>query len=583
MKKMKRFLITIAFFVSVVAGPGSLYAETTDCEEVIKAIKGAQTTQKALSIFMEGCSKRDSFEDHEICASLMNEALESDPNAKNADVLHYGVAQTRFNELTMLTKKNDIESVKRYMQLGEGYYNDALMHLVKASNVTQSKQLMLDITFLKFVISKERFQKDREEALFNDMANRIANFSDDMDLNKKQLYRIADKFEGAGLTGRALNLKVLYAKRVGPEGALPVAKDLKDKAGQLFANGEFKKAKALYQNYIELGKDIFEKGAMANNILEIADSYFANRKYAEAVKIYEEFLAAYSDHPEADLSAFRIAQCLYLSKVYQQAQMQLSSFLDIYPDSQWFKDAYRYLARLYYENPSKPAALNNLQGLMKRYTGKGSGDYAELLIGLLHYGGGDYEAALKSFENVERKHPDSIYRYAITTLKEDVENIRSGSTPAYGYAAEDTYRIWDPHAQIAAGIKLIGADYVRDGEDSIKATAKPGAQLKLAIVEVVDADRFEEYAYDKEDLSRLPRRISDGEEKDLVSINWEDPGVGKFLDVKQKPERTWQAPGSPGIYKISVKIDDLGLLRPPDEGSRKDTVTKELTALVTVE
>ena len=43
----------------------------------------------------------------------------------------------------------------------------------------------------------------------------------------------------------------------------------------------------------------------------------------------------------------------------------------------------------------------------------------------------------------------------------------------------------------------------------------------------------------------------------------------------------WQAPDQPGEYKISIVVDDLGLVRTPDKGIRKDP-TKEIAIIVNV-
>ena len=97
-----------------------------------------------------------------------------------------------------------------------------------------------------------------------------------------------------------------------------------------------------------------------------------------------------------------------------------------------------------------------------------------------------------------------------------------------------------------------------------------------------DVDRFNEYWQDKEDESRLPRKVRDETEKDLIFFTWSGTDSGKFLDDKQTLSRIWQAPQEPGDYVININAGDLALVRPPDTGSRKDTA-KTLTIHVAVE
>lgn len=120
----------------------------------------------------------------------------------------------------------------------------------------------------------------------------------------------------------------------------------------------------------------------------------------------------------------------------------------------------------------------------------------------------------------------------------------------------------------------------KPGEIFVKAS--PGAKVTFIMTGLGDMDRFNEYIQDKEDQSRLPRKIRDGTERDLVSFSWSGPEGGKFLDDKQALSRVWQAPNEPGDYTMTVNVGDLGLVRPLDVGSRKDTA-KTLTIHISVE
>ncbi len=95
-------------------------------------------------------------------------------------------------------------------------------------------------------------------------------------------------------------------------------------------------------------------------------------------------------------------------------------------------------------------------------------------------------------------------------------------------------------------------------------------------------DRFSEFSQDKEDESRLPKKIRDQTEKDLPFFTWSNPEGGKFLDDKQALTRAWKAPQEPGEYVMTINIGDLGLIRPPDSGSKKDPA-KTITIHITVE
>ena len=111
-------------------------------------------------------------------------------------------------------------------------------------------------------------------------------------------------------------------------------------------------------------------------------------------------------------------------------------------------------------------------------------------------------------------------------------------------------------------------------------TVKPGSKIKFALSTLVDEDHFAEYLQDKEDLSRLPKKVRDENEKDLIFLQWTSEG-GKFVDGRQTRDKLWQAPDGPGNYKVSISADDFGLVREPDKGVRKDPA-KDLSLIINV-
>ena len=171
-------------------------------------------------------------------------------------------------------------------------------------------------------------------------------------------------------------------------------------------------------------------------------------------------------------------------------------------------------------------------------------------------------------------------------LIQDIQDIKEGAAPSYSFSSKDLYKVWEPYMYINGDVSVgEGAQTLENkdalqGEIFVKTT--PGAKVTFNITGLEDMDRFNEYSQDKEDESRLPRKIRDAIEKDLVSFSWSSAAGGKFTDDKQTLSRAWQAPNEPGNYTITVNIDDLGLVRPPNIGSKKDPA-KNLTIHISVE
>jgi tetratricopeptide (TPR) repeat protein len=298
---------------------------------------------------------------------------------------------------------------------------------------------------------------------------------------------------------------------------------------------------------------------------------FKRGDYEKAVKHYRKILSVYKDYPEADHCAFRIAQSLYLGKNFRKAIIGFSEFLEGFPESGLFDEAFLALSRLYFEDPSPEKAVGRLQYLVKAHSERSARNYARLLTGFLYYTNEDYDNALTELVGIRDGEDGSPYFYAADTLIKDIEKIKKGRKPAFGHRKSHVYRIWESDKAIQAEIE--------PGE----ARVKPGSIIEFTLTNLKDADKFTEYLEDADDESRLPKKITEGAAGDLLAIQWAAAGGGEFADGKQTPAKSWQAPETPGRYTVSARVEDLALTRPPDKGSRKDAAAKELSSEITVE
>lgn len=728
----------------------------------------------------------DSYEAYESCAQEIKGLIDKNPKGKDVDKLYYLMAETRIEELAFLAKENDIESVRRYMNVSNKYFDEAAMMLDNASKTTSSKSLKIDVLFSKFLIFKEKFKEQRTSILFDEMASEIISFSNDISKNKKELDRVSEKFYEKGLEEDALLLKVLYAKKVGHEGARQIAGELKTEADQAFLEGDFKKANIVYGQYLILSAGVINESELSDRMLDIADKYFDKRQYGEALRYYDDYMTKYRSMGKADYASYKTAECLYAITRYDAAVSQLEAFLNLYSSSKWFNEGFKSLCELYYKNSNIEQGIDKIKDLLRVYPTASACDYAELIIGFLYYGEGKYDNAIEYFNNVKNNYPDTSYLYAADKLLEDINNIkRTGDSPAHGSTSEDTYKAWNPYTQpsvkitptvlsggkgdvkknpkssnsiMKAAKKILDTEEAHAEEDenysgfakitdvkgnvsilpkgekqwipgskglsiqggtkiktstlssceitldndrqnvfvvlessevivlleaedkmeiidahvfarmnsipegstfkvrtptavcgirgtglgvdadinSMQATTyentisvmnnmgeeksveegfqrvvdkdgsisepvvadeknvekfkswpvslvvSPGAEIKLTLSHIKDLDRFGEYLYDPGDRSRLPKKVEDTTEEDLLSIKWTSTG-GRFKDGKQTTERIWKAPNEPGDYTISVDVKDLGLVRPPNEGLKKDKYLGPTVVVITVE
>jgi len=552
----------------------------------IDAIKSAKDWDGARAESEKAISACQSYEDYEKLASDIKKALLTQKEPKYSDVVYYMCAKNRVKELSYLTKKNDIDSGRIYMSVSEKYYNDALDCLDKASKSTKSKDLDINIYFLRFLISKEMFQADKVDVIFGEIINKITSYTPDVTKNISKLNEVSQLFSDEGLPDYAMKLKLLYAAKVDPASAKMIADDIKANADKYFDAGQAKEALATYDTYLKLAENYYDKDALATRIMDIAERYFNKGHYKEAVKYYSMYLFKYSDSKVADYCSYKLGMSLYYNKEYQKAIEKLEEFLNTYQNSVWFEKAFESLCRLYYENLDIDGAMAALQKITDKYPRRDSRDYAYLLIGILHYNKTEYDKSAEVLKKMQSDFPRSVYIYAAGQLIQDIDDIKKGAAPSYSFGSKDLYKVWEPYMPINCGISVSeGAETIekkdaKPGEIFIKAA--PGAKVTFNMTGLEDLDRFNEYMQDKEDQSRLPRKIRDETEKDLVFFSWSGPEGGKFAEDKQTLSKVWQAPNEPGDYTMTINIGDLGLVRPPDTGTKKDP-PKTLTVHISVE
>jgi TolA-binding protein len=573
----------------------SAQAPSVSFDEEISLIAQADSEAVVLKVAEESGAKCGACQDFSKFASALKKFASGKPDFKYMDALYYAIAKARINELSCLSQRNDIESGRLYMSVSEGYRSEALEYLDKAMKNSKSKDLMLDAYILKFLVTKEEFQPQASAAFLEDIASKIATYSDDNSLNRRQLARVSDEFSNNGLGDYALKLKIAYAGKLDPEAAQEIFEDIKKDGDKSFARGNMKNAAAIYDTYITTGQSYLNKETMGAKVMEIAEKYFGAKKYGEAGRYYGLFAQDYPDSNVIDYCKYKIALCYYYEKDYAGARENLEAFLSTCKNSVLFDRAFETLCRLYFSEFPKDKAIAGLGKLIDNYYRKNIGDYAYILAALLYYNDKEYGKAL---ENVKKVDMNSIYSYTADMISTDIKDIKRGGKPSFTFGSKNKYRFWEPGKAVMidmvpaeagdakAWIKGSGkgedrrleVTYTEAGTPQV--TAKPGAKIKFTLATMADEDRFAEYLQDKEDVSRLPKKVKEENEKDLVSIQWTSEG-GQFTEERQTRDKVWQAPEEPGAYKISVSTDDFGLVRSPDKGIRKDAA-KEMSMIINV-
>ncbi len=161
------------------------------------------------------------------------------------------------------------------------------------------------------------------------------------------------------------------------------------KADELIKERKYEEAREILETI--KSRDASRKyGLLAK--LRIADTYFDDKSYEEAVVEYESFLDLYPNNKYASYAQYKKAMCFF-SRI---------ETVDI--SYSWAKkalDEFEKLRRLYPRNPYMDvieSRINTCRSILAAY---------EFYVGDFYYGKGSYSAAINRFEGMIKAYPDS--------------------------------------------------------------------------------------------------------------------------------------------------------------------------------
>ncbi len=187
----------------------------------------------------------------------------------------------------------------------------------------------------------------------------------------------------------------------------------------------FEKARKNYQEIQEKSPD---KSYDAVLMLRIADTYYGEEKYSEAMVEYQAFLTYHPVNRDAAYAQYQIAMCSYneLTTIDRDPApahtviKEMRKLLDKYPNSLYEEQAKKYIAlcadrlaqyelyvaRFYHKKESYKAAAGRFEKLLKDYPGSSAEKDALYYAGLSYTQLGERDLARAKFEALAQKYPD---------------------------------------------------------------------------------------------------------------------------------------------------------------------------------
>ena len=187
---------------------------------------------------------------------------------------------------------------------------------------------------------------------------------------------------------------------------------------------KYEDARKAYQEIQEKAPD---RSYDADIMLRIADTYYGDEKYSEAIVEYQAFLNFHPVHRDAPYAQFQVGMCNYNDlttidrdpSIPRMTMREFQKLLDKYPGSPYEELARKhitecrdrlaayelYVGRFYYKKGAYRAAITRLEKLVKDYPGSMSEEEARYYTGRSYLERGDRDLALRAFEDLLTRYP----------------------------------------------------------------------------------------------------------------------------------------------------------------------------------
>ncbi|MDG1755057.1 MAG: tetratricopeptide repeat protein [Rhodothermales bacterium] len=172
-----------------------------------------------------------------------------------------------------------------------------------------------------------------------------------------------------------------------------------------FRQGDYSNAIPQFEQFLDAFRD--ETGTVpyrADARLRLADSYFALKRYPEAVRAYGR-MAVEGD----DYALYQIGQAYSNAGDPFEAISTFRELLQSYPQSEWREEASYSLGYLYFLNQEYEQSIIEYQSLIDTYPTDQLAAKAQYGIGDAYFNAGDIDAAIDGYQRVLLRYPTSPF------------------------------------------------------------------------------------------------------------------------------------------------------------------------------
>ena len=352
--------------------------------------------------------------------------LEFDKNIQEEAWLNYAKLsyELEFNQQALEATQNFLKLFSESKKINEA--KTLLGEILLTSKNYQAAIDILEQIPDKNAEAKEAYQKVtyfRGLEFFNEKAFpnaismflRSANFIEDAELNALNTYWMAEAMYELRKFGEAVkNFEKFLAM---PEAKKTEVYNFANYAlgYAAFEDEKYTKAADYFERYLQ-GSDKDTK-TVIDATLRLADSYFVNKNYPEALANYNKIIN--KKQTGEDYALFQRGMIQGLEKQDDNKIATMQSLLSKYPSSNYADDAGFETAYTYFNKGDFDKSKADLVDLVAKYPRSSYIPRALITIGLVQFNQDQDDAALETFKKVIRDYPN------LTEAKQALESIKN--------------------------------------------------------------------------------------------------------------------------------------------------------------
>jgi len=143
--------------------------------------------------------------------------------------------------------------------------------------------------------------------------------------------------------------------------------------------------------------------------IRLADSYFADRKYADAIKLYENLLSDKKSYSNSDYISYQYALALFRDNQRQKALSELKNFRDNFHKSKYYENSIYLIGWIAFQQNNFYEAINSYRAFLILLPESGLKPLIYYSIGDAWFNLGNYDSAIVSYSVIIDQFDNSPY------------------------------------------------------------------------------------------------------------------------------------------------------------------------------